>query len=323
MKLPQPLTGIIPPMVTPLSGPSTLDCPGVERLVEHILGGGVHGLFILGTTGEGPSLGPAVQCELISRVCTQVAERVPVLVGITDTASSEALMTAQYAAAAGASGVVVAPPPYFATTQAELLGYIRRLAEAVPLPVILYNMPTHTKVFIGADTVQAAADIPGVLGLKDSSGNLLYFHEVQRRLAARPDFTLLVGPEELLAASVLLGGHGGVNGGANLFPRLYVQRRRAARIVDLSLVRRLHAQVINISSQLYSVGCSAASMLQGVKAALAAHGICAGALAEPFQSFGVDEQAEIQRRLETFVARGESLTNSIGIPRAAHMPAGG
>jgi dihydrodipicolinate synthase/N-acetylneuraminate lyase len=293
-----PFSGIIPPLVTPLLDASTLDRAGAERLIEHVLGGGVHGLFILGTTGEGPGVDPAVRREFVTLACGQVRGRVPVLVGITDTSFSESVALARYAAEAGASAVVVAPPPYFPTTPAELLGYIRRLAAAIPLPLLLYNMPAHTKVFIDAPTVVEAALIPGVAGLKDSSGNLTYFHQVQRLLAGTPKFALLVGPEELLAASVLLGGHGGVNGGANLFPALYVQLYEAARAGDLPRVRCLHEQVITISTQLYAVGRTAAGFVQVIKGALALSGICSGALAEPFRSFGPNATAELKRRLD-------------------------
>src|SRR5215813_8285441 len=103
MKL--PLTGIIPPMVTPLRGRDELDVPGLERLIEHILNGGVSGLFILGTTGEGPSLSYRLRRELIERVCKQVNQRVPILVGITDTSFVESVNLARHSAESGADAV--------------------------------------------------------------------------------------------------------------------------------------------------------------------------------------------------------------------------
>src|SRR5580698_7635322 len=146
MKL--PLTGIVPPMVTPLRGRDELDVAGLERLVEHILAGGVHGLFLLGTTGEGPSLSYRLRRELIERACRSVAGRVPVLVGITDTAFVEAVGLARFAAEAGAQALVLAPPFYYPNSQPELLEYIRHIAPELPLPLFLYNMPTHTKTVI-------------------------------------------------------------------------------------------------------------------------------------------------------------------------------
>src|SRR5512139_1726038 len=220
--LPRPLRGIIPPMVTPLLDYDTLDAAGLERLIEHILAGGVHGLFILGTTGEAASLSHRLRHELVERVCSQVRGRVPVLVGITDTSFVESVELARKSAQAGARALVLAPPYYFPTGQPELLEYLEHLLPELPLPLFLYNMPNRPKPAFAPETVRTAADLPGVAGLKDSSANMIYFRELQFLLEDRPDFTLLMGPEQLLAESVLLGAHGGVCGGANLLPRLYV-----------------------------------------------------------------------------------------------------
>ncbi|MFO7936475.1 MAG: dihydrodipicolinate synthase family protein [Kiritimatiellia bacterium] len=108
--LEKPLRGIVPPMVTPLKDNETLDIEGLQRLVEHILEGHVHGLFLLGTTGEAPDLNYDLRHELVKRVCKQVDGRVPVLVGVTDTIFSESLNLARISAEAGAAGVVAAPP---------------------------------------------------------------------------------------------------------------------------------------------------------------------------------------------------------------------
>ena len=129
MKLPK-YHGIIPPMVTPLRDRDALDVAGLERLIEHILAGGVHGLFILGTTGEGPSLSYRLRKELIERTCHQVKGRVPVLVGITDTAFQESLNVARWSADAGADSLVVAPPYYLPEAQPELQEYLDHLVPA-------------------------------------------------------------------------------------------------------------------------------------------------------------------------------------------------
>ena len=170
------LNGVIPPMVTPLLADGSLDVRGAERLVEHILAGGVHGLFLLGTTGEAPDLPYEIRRELIERVCRQVNGRVPVLVGITDTIFAESLRFAEFAKTCGASALVAAPPYYFAAGQPELVDYYTRLADAVPLPLYLYNMPSQVKVMIEVKTVVELAKHPNIVGLKDSSGNIGYFN---------------------------------------------------------------------------------------------------------------------------------------------------
>ncbi|TKJ39424.1 MAG: dihydrodipicolinate synthase family protein [Planctomycetes bacterium B3_Pla] len=293
--LPNPLRGIIPPMVTPLLDRDTLDAAGLERLIEHILAGGVHGLFILGTTGEAPSLSYRLRYELIERVCGQVAGRVPVLVGITDTCFTESLNTANKAGDAGAQAVVLAPPYYFPAGQAELLEYLEHLTPELPLPLFLYNMPSLTKAVFEPQTVKAAAQISGIAGIKDSSGNMVYFHQLQSILRDHPGFALLVGREELLAEAVLLDGHGGVCGGANFIPKLYVDLYNAACSRDVPTVEALHEKVMQISSAIYSVGHYESSYLKGLKCTLSCMNICSDFLAEPFHRFRQEEHDKIQR----------------------------
>lgn len=298
LTLPTPLRGIIPPLVTPLNATDELDVAGLERLIEHVLAGGVHGVFVLGTTGEAPSLSYRLRRELIERVCRQIAGRVPVLVGITDTAFVESIRLAEHAAGAGAQGVVMAPPFYFPAGQPELMEYVEHIVPRLPLPVLLYNMPSHTKLVYDPPTVRKAADLPGVAGMKDSSGNMIYFHRLQALFKDKPDFTLLVGPEELLGETVMLGGHGGVNGGANLLPRLYVSLYNAAVAGDRDTVERLHEVVMDISVTLYSEGRYSSSFMKGIKCALALEGICNDYMAEPFHRFRQPERLNVRRHLD-------------------------
>jgi 4-hydroxy-tetrahydrodipicolinate synthase len=300
--LPIPLRGIIPPMVTPLADRDTLDAGGVERLVEHLISGGVHGLFILGTTGEAPSLSYRVRRDLITQVCRQVAGRVPVLVGATDTSYAESIHLSNHAAEAGAQAVVLSAPYYFPAGQPELLEYIQDIAADLPLPMFLYNMPTHTKITFDPNTVREALQIPNVVGLKDSSAQMIYFHKLRAICAARPDFSLLVGPEELLGESVLFGAHGGVCGGANLFPKLYVDLYDAAAAGQIERVLELHAQVIRIGQTIYSVGQHGSAFIKGLKCALSCLAICDDFMAEPFQRFRPEHRDRIEGYLAEFGA---------------------
>src|SRR5579864_2766272 len=180
------LRGIIPPMVTPLRDRDDLDVAGLERLVEHILAGGVSALFILGTTGEGPGLSYRLRRDLITRVCRQVKQRVPVLVGITDTSFVESVELARHAALKGADAVVVAPPYYLPEAQPELQEYLDHLVPELPLPLFLYNIPSLTKVHIEPETVRRALDVPRIIGYKDSSGDLAYFEKMAEIARQRP-----------------------------------------------------------------------------------------------------------------------------------------
>jgi 4-hydroxy-tetrahydrodipicolinate synthase len=292
-----PLTGIIPPMVTPLRDRDELDVAGLERLVGRMLDGGVNGLFVLGTTGEGPSLSYRLRRELVERVCRQVKNRVPVLVGITDTAFVESINVARHAADAGADAVVAAPPYYLPEAQPELREYLDHLVPELPLPLYLYNMPALTKVSFELETVRHAMDVSRIVGLKDSSGNLDYFKRVAGLLKQRPDWTLLIGPEELLLESISAGGLGGVSGGANLFPKLYVELFQAVRAGNLARARELQAQVLRISSSLYRIGRHSSSIIKGIKCALACLGVCDDFMAEPFHRFRAEERALVEERL--------------------------
>jgi len=126
------LHGIIAPMVTPLVDNNTLDIKGLESIIEHIISGGVHGLFILGTTGEGTNLSYELRYDLIQRVCLQVSKRIPVLVGITDTSLTYSIKMAEKAAKYGAEAVVSSAPFYFKLSQSELISYFNDLANQSP-----------------------------------------------------------------------------------------------------------------------------------------------------------------------------------------------
>ncbi len=228
-------------------------------------------------------------------MCRQVAGRVPVLVGITDTAFVEAVGMARAAAEHGASAVVLAPPYYMPEGQPELREYLDHLLPELPLPLYLYNMPALTKVALDLETVRWAMDQPRILGMKDSSGDLAYFNRALHMLPARPDWTLMIGPEELLGPSVLMGGHGGVSGGANLFPSLYVALYEAARRGDLARERDLQERVLEVSNRLYRVGKYPSTIIKGIKCAASCLGLCSDFMAEPFHRFrGLERQ-----RIET------------------------
>jgi dihydrodipicolinate synthase/N-acetylneuraminate lyase len=298
-----PLTGIVPPMITPLCDRDELDVAGLEKLVEHILSGGVSGLFILGTTGEGPGLSYRLRRELIERVCKQVKRRVPVLVGITDTAFVESVNLSRHAADVGASALVVAPPYYLPEAQPELQEYLDHLVPELPLPLYIYNMPALTKVHIELDTVRRAMDNPRIIGLKDSSGDLNYFKAAAEFIKQhRPDWPLLIGPEEKLFDALQLGGHGGVSGGANLFPKLYVKVVEAHRAGNLARAQELQRQIQRVSDSFYRIGKYSSSIIKGIKCTASCLGLCNDFMAEPFHKFRASERDLVKSRLQEIEA---------------------
>lgn len=285
-------------MLTPLTGRDSLDIEGLECLVNRMIDGGVHGIFALGTTGEAPSLSYRLRRDLVEHTCRFVDGRVPVLVGITDTSLIESAKLAKEVANFGVDAVVTSAPFYFPAGQPELREYLEELLPELPLPLMLYNMPALTKTSFHRDVVSWAMDQEKVIGLKDSSGDLVYFKKMLRLAASkRPDWPLLVGPEELLAEAVFAGGHGGVNGGANLHPRLYVELFEAASAGDLERSRELSGQVLALSDALYSVGQHGSAIIKGLKCSLSILGICDDFMAAPFHRFHEEERNTIRDRL--------------------------
>lgn len=284
------LRGIIPPMVTPLLHQHKLDEKGISRLVNHMISGGVHGIFVLGTSGEAVSLSYRLREALLRQVAEEIAGRIPLLVGITDTSLEESINFAAIAQEVQADAVVAAPPFYFPTAQPALYDYFKTLAEEVPLPLFLYNIPSHARVVLEADTIRQLLALPNVAGYKDSTGDMMTFHRLQLTLKDQPEKVYLLGPEELLAESVLLGGHGGVNGGGNIFPQLYVQLYEAAVNREIERMTVLHRKVMAFTATVYQNG---KRVIQGMKAALAALDICQDTVALPMQPLTKKEKTGI------------------------------
>ena len=292
-----PLRGIIPPMVTPLTGPDTLDHAGLERLIERLIDGGVHGIFILGTTGEGPSLGYRLRREVIARTCRQVGGRVPVLAGITDTSFVESVSMAEFAADSGCFAVVSAPPFYFHAGQPELLEFLEHLTARLTVPLYLYNAPGLTKIAFKPESVEQAITLPGIAGIKDSSGDLEYFQRIRDIISNRDDLSLLMGPEELLVDALTLGGDGGVSGGANVRPDIFVSLYTAFVAGDMERVRELNMLIATLD-EIYQVGHYGSAVIKGIKCALSILGVCDDFTADPFHRFRDPERQRVARILD-------------------------
>lgn len=278
--------GIVPPLVTPLAGRDELDHAGLARLIEHQLSGGVHGLFLLGTTGEASALSGALRREFMSVAIRQINRRIPVLVGTSDTSIVESLKLARDAADAGADAIVVTTPYYLQLEQSELFEYVRTIDRESPLPVFLYNMPRLTKVWFSLETLQQAMQLKNIVGVKDSSGDLDYFKKLCDLAAERPDWSLLIGSESNLAEAIEMGADGGVTGGANIVPRLFVDLYDAAMKGDADRVAELQSLLQHLK-KIYQGGEYAAGTIRGIKCALEVLGICSARMAEPHR--GCDE----------------------------------
>lgn len=286
--------GIIPPLVTPLVDYDTLDIEALERVIENVVSAGVSGIFVLGSTGEGPNLSYRLRGEAVRYSCRFADGRVPVLACITDTSYVETVRLAAVAAEAGATAVVAATPYYFYMAQSDLLHYVDRLTGEIELPLFLYNMPNLTKVAFEVATVKEASRNPRVIGIKDSSGDMRYLGEVVKAVSDRSDFSVMIGPEEKLAEAMRLGCSGGVTGGGNLNPALFVKIYQAAVSGNWSEADRLQEVSRSMSRAIYGIGNPETSYLRGLKSAMALAGLCRPVFAEPFTPFG-DVDAQVLR----------------------------
>ena len=287
-----PLKGIIPPIITPLLENGTLDSHGLLKLLNHVIEGGVHGVFLLGTTGEAPSLTYSLRKQLVKEACSIINKRIPILVGITDTSVLESIEMANFAKEAGADALVIAPPYYFPISQIEMQEYLECLVPQLPLPFLLYNMPSCTKLHLSLETVKKAREL-GAMGIKDSSGNQSYFYDLLNEFKNDPEFSIISGTELFLSESILNGGYGCVAGGANFFPKLFVELYEASLVRDFERIPILREKVIRIYNTIYAVGQYNSRFIKGAKSALSTMGICKDYMAQPLKRFNHSERIKI------------------------------
>ena len=216
------LHGIIPPVVTPMTVDGELDLPGLRAHIDFLLSQGVHGIFVLGTTGEFYALSEAEKQAVVADAVTHVGTRSAVFVGTGAETTREVVRLTAMAQREGAAGVSVITPYFIKPTQPELIDHFRRVAESTSLPVVLYNNPaTCGGVNIEPDTVAKLAEVPNIIGIKDSSGDLQNTIELIK--ITPPDkFSVLMGRDTLLLAALMFGAKGAIPATCNIAPHLCV-----------------------------------------------------------------------------------------------------
>ncbi len=289
--------GIVPPLITPLKGRDQLDKSGLSRMLEHVISGGVSGVFILGTTGEAPSLSYRLRREMITETVQIVGGRVPVFVGVADTAFVESVQLAEYAADCKADAAVLTTPFYFPVGQSELTKYIQNIVPEIPLPVMLYNMPGLTKVWYEIETLSTLTSMRSIIGVKDSSGDLNYFGRLCQLKKLRPDWSIFMGPEAMLPDAMALGADGGVTGGANVLPRLFVDCYQALSDGDHDQTQSC-MKVISQFQSIYEIGKYASRHIKATKCAVSLLGLCQDQLADPFDVFLPHDRQRVAQILQ-------------------------
>ncbi|MFC5216961.1 dihydrodipicolinate synthase family protein [Streptomyces coerulescens] len=238
--IPTPLTGVVPPVCTPLTPDREVDVPSLRRLIDHLTEGGVHGLFVLGSTSEVAYLTDRQRRLVVETAVGHAGGRLPVLAGVIDMTTPRVLDHVRQVTEAGADAVVATAPFYARTHPAEIARHYRLIAAACPVPVIAYDLPSAVHTELPAEVVLDLAAEGALAGLKDSSGDLAGFREVVMGVRNRPDlkgFSVLTGSELLVDAALAIGADGAVPGLANVDPAGYVRLDRLHRSGDLTSAR--------------------------------------------------------------------------------------
>lgn len=288
------LKGVIPPIITPLTEREKLDREGLQKMVDYLIDGGVHGLFALGSTGEFAALDETIHGETVKVIVEHTAGRVPVLVGVTGVGTEQTITNLKRAQDLGADGAVISPGYYFPYTQAELLHHYDLVCRETKIPIMLYNVPVRARSPIHLETVKALAQYDQIIGIKDSSGSFNFVQELIGAAETLPNFAVFQGDEQAMGAAVLLGADGIVPGIGNLDPVRCVQLYNAAVEGDRENVNRLQRE-INDVCRVFSL--SQGSPYGGLKAALHMLGLCEPYPAKPAASPSEEQLQEIKALL--------------------------
>jgi len=261
-------------LVTPFTPDFAVDYAGWRRLLDFCIEGGVEHLVVNGTTGESPTTTPAEKIELLRLAKEHVAGRVPLVYGIgsNDTAAAEELL--RTTDLRGVAAVLSASPAYNKPSQAGLIAHYQRLADASPVPLILYNVPGRTASNLAADTTLRLAQHPNIIGIKEASGLMEQCLTIAARKPA--DFLLLSGDDLLTPALIACGAEGVISVMANAFPKRFADLTRAALAGDFAAARGELFRLLPLNPLMYEE-----SNPVGVKAALEALGVCGAAVRLP------------------------------------------
>jgi 4-hydroxy-tetrahydrodipicolinate synthase len=297
------LHGIFPALITPLDERGEVDEASVHALIDFQVAAGVHGLLVLGSTGEGPLLATNQKLRMVQATVEAARGRVPVMVGISSSSPAESVTFGQQAQAAGANALVTTSPFYFLHSQAELPAYFRYLRQRLDLPLASYDVPSAVKVKLSAVTVRELAEEELVIGIKDSTGDLAGFREMVIATEHLPNFRAFTGSEHYVDAALLVGGHGGVLGLGSVIPEVYVGIYNAATAGDWPRANQLQKQAIAALQMIHagrSGGSFSAGAVSSFKVALREMGILRTAtVSVPLQPLSADEQERVRQVMRT------------------------
>ncbi|MCJ7505911.1 4-hydroxy-tetrahydrodipicolinate synthase [Candidatus Bathyarchaeota archaeon] len=234
--------GIIPAIVTPLEKDESIDHEGLREVVNYLIDGGVHGIFCCGSQGEIYALNDDERMEVIKTTIDETNGRVPVYAGTGEVTTEKVIKLTKYAKDAGADAASIATPYFIKPSKDELYRHYGRIAEAVDIPIVLYNNPERTGVNLEPPLVSKLADIENVLGIKDSSGDLTLTADYIR--VTPKDFSIIAGRDSLILATLIYGGKAAIAATANVAPKLVVEIYESFIKGDLERARQAQFKLL-------------------------------------------------------------------------------
>jgi 4-hydroxy-tetrahydrodipicolinate synthase len=242
-------TGSIVAIVTPMFEDGSIDFDGYRALINWHIAEGTNGIVAVGTTGESPTVSVEEHCELIRVAVDAAAKRVPVIAGSGGNSTREAIELTEFAKSVGADASLSVVPYYNKPTQEGLYQHFKTIAEKVDIPIVLYDVPGRSIVTLAADTTCRLAQLPGIIGVKDASGDLTKHVELTMRLPSH--FSMLSGNDDTALAYILLGGHGVISVTANIAPRAMSAMVTAARAGRIEDARALNKRLMPLHTKLF------------------------------------------------------------------------
>lgn len=286
------IRGIIPPVVTPMLPNEDLDLPRLKSFIDHLIGRGVHGIFVLGTTGECCSLDEGEKQAVIAAAVAHVNKRVPVFAGTGAETTREAIRVTKMAEKEGVDGVSIITPYFITPNQTEIADHYRRIAEQTALPIVLYSNPsTCGGLKIDPETVARLSEIKNIRGIKDSSGDLQNFIETVKLVPE--SFSVLIGRDTLICASLIFGGKGAVPASCNLAPDYCVGIYESYRRGDLEAAKAMQAKLSPVRISL-TLGTAPGT----VKQAMNLMGLNVGPSRSPIAPLPPDKQQKLKAILQ-------------------------
>lgn len=276
--------GVVVPMISPFTPAGEIDEPAVGRIVDHLIGGGVEGIFPLGTTGEAASIYNGERRKLVAATVSSVKGRATVYAGIPSNCFKESVEAAKTYKELGAQAVVAHMPSYYPLSDADIEAYFQRLADSVPLPLVLYNIPVTTHHSIALDSVDKLSKHPNIVAIKDSSGDRARLTEMLKRTGGRTGFPVLLGSSSTFTHGLKLGGVGLVPSGAHLVPAEYHAMYLAATNDNWNEVERLQHET-DIACAAYLKGRSLGDGLAALKALMEKRGLCGRTMLPPIRDY--------------------------------------